>query len=88
MNPTTENLDKFLKSKADAQILGGETQKIPAGFIPARTTHKVKLGDSLYSISRLYYGNTGFWDMIFFANVGEIGNDPDKLQIGLVLQIP
>lgn len=87
-NPTTENLDKFLKSKANSQMLGGGTQELPAGFKPASTTHQVKQGDSLSSISRLYYGNAGFWDMILFANVSEIGNNPNNLRIGTELRIP
>jgi nucleoid-associated protein YgaU len=87
-NPTTENLDKFLKSKANAQLLGGDSQELPSGFKPANTTHQVKQGDSLSSISSLYYGNTAFWDMILIANVSVIGNNPNNLRIGTELRIP
>jgi nucleoid-associated protein YgaU len=86
--PTSENFDKLLGDKERAMLVGGKTQDRPANFKPANTTHIVARGESLSEISRRYYGNQGYWDVIYMENYGVIGNDPDTIQAGITLQIP
>lgn len=50
-------------------------------------THTVKKGDTLYSISKKYYGNTKNADKIYKANKSKIKNK-NKLKVGIKLTIP
>lgn len=50
-------------------------------------THKVKKGDTLYSISRKYYGNSKHVNAIYLANRVLIRNK-NKLKVGITLLIP
>ncbi len=57
----------------------------PAG---APRTHEVATGDSLSSISILYYGDAQRWYEVFEANRTVLKGDPDRLSLGDVLVIP
>ena len=50
-------------------------------------TYEVKSGDNLSKISKQFYGDSGEFMRIFYANRDQI-NDPDKIQVGQKLVIP
>lgn len=52
------------------------------------TVHVVVRGDTLSGIAGRYYGRPARWPEIFAANRAVIGDDPARLRIGQVLQIP
>ena len=49
--------------------------------------HTVQRKETLYSISRQYYGDHGKWKDIYAANRSEI-SDPNKIRVGQRLMIP
>lgn len=62
-----------------------ETDAPPAS--PAPKTYTVKAGDTLSKIAKQHYGDANLYMRIFEANKN-ILRDPDKIQVGQVLQIP
>lgn len=54
----------------------------------AAQTHVVQSGDFLKQLAIQYYGNEELWTLIYDANIGGIGPDPDLLPLGLELAIP
>ena len=50
-------------------------------------THKVKKGDTLYSISKKYYGSSKYVDKIYKANKSKI-KSKNILKVGIVLTLP
>ncbi len=50
-------------------------------------THTVVSGDTLWKISEHYYGKGSAYMKIFAANRDQL-DDPDKIKVGQVLQIP
>jgi nucleoid-associated protein YgaU len=50
--------------------------------------HVVAPGESLTSIARSYYGDVAAWERVHDANRTLIGNDPDRLEVGMKLVIP
>jgi hypothetical protein len=89
-NPDVNNFTKMLGSKARGYLVGSEFDEKPRNWkgAPPGTVHPVAPGDSLSAISQKYYGDPGFWDIIYFENLGIIGDDPDVLRVGLHLNIP
>jgi hypothetical protein len=79
----------MLDSKARGYLVGTEFDEKPKNWkgAPPGKIHPVATGDSLSAISEKYYGDPGFWDIIYFENLGIIGNDRDNLQTGLRLKI-
>jgi nucleoid-associated protein YgaU len=59
----------------------------PAGAAPAPRTYTVQKGDTLSKISKQYYGDANQYMKIFEANKDKL-KDPDKIQVGQVLNIP
>lgn len=55
---------------------------------PTSGTYTVKANDSLSKIAFAVYKNANRWRDIFNANKKVIGNDPDKLKIGMKLVLP
>ncbi len=55
--------------------------------VSAKVIHKVKPNDSLFRISKKYYGDEAKWHKIYEANKGEM-SDPDALYVGQELLIP
>ncbi len=53
----------------------------------AKVIHKVKPNDSLFKISRKYYGDEAKWYKIYEANKGKM-SDPDALYVGQEILIP
>lgn len=58
----------------------------PGAKLPGRT-HWVQKGETLYSISRLYYGTENQWRKIYYANDRRLRH-PDELPVGIKLIIP
>ncbi|MHC4415314.1 MAG: LysM peptidoglycan-binding domain-containing protein [Planctomycetota bacterium] len=54
----------------------------------AGIVYTVQAGDTLTKIARAYYSDTGRWGIIFAANRATIGQDPDRLKVGMKLKIP
>lgn len=50
--------------------------------------YTVKSGDVLGSISKTVYGTTKHWKRIHDANRDVIGDDPNRLKVGMQLRIP
>jgi nucleoid-associated protein YgaU len=59
----------------------------PAGPASAPRTYTVQKGDTLSKISKQYYGDANQYMKIFDANKDKL-KDPDKIQVGQVLNIP
>ncbi|WP_022851958.1 LysM peptidoglycan-binding domain-containing protein [Limisalsivibrio acetivorans] len=59
---------------------------LAASAAAAETVHKVKKGDTLWDISRHYYGDNFQWPMIWKDNV--IINDPDLIYPGQQFNVP
>ena len=53
----------------------------------AGRTHTVQSRETLSGIASVYYGTASQWSRIFEANRDQL-NDPDELQVGVVLIIP
>ncbi len=51
-------------------------------------THVIANGDSLSSISEVYYGDASRWYDVFEANKQALKGEPDRLSVGVVLVIP
>jgi hypothetical protein len=88
--PDVGNFTKMLNSKARGYLVGAELDEKPKNWksAPPGTIHPVATGDSLSAISEKYYGDPGFWDIIYMENSGIIGDNPDLLKVGLQLNIP
>lgn len=50
--------------------------------------YTVEAGDTLASIAQKFYGDASRWRRIYDANRDVIGDNPDRLQLGLKLRIP
>ncbi len=55
--------------------------------VSVKVIHKVKPNDSLFKISKKYYGDESKWHKIYVANKGKM-SDPNALYIGQELLIP
>ena len=64
------------------------TASTPSRPSPGTVHHTVETGDSLSSISLQYYGKEDRWDRILNANSKQLGGNPDRLKIGMVLVVP
>lgn len=51
-------------------------------------TYVVKAGDTLYKIAKKQYGDERKWRAIYEANRDTLKGDPDKLQVGMKLELP
>ncbi len=52
------------------------------------STYTVQSGDTLWDIAKRAYNDPEDWDTIYDANKHVIGNDPNLIKPGQVLQIP
>ena len=64
---------------------GTQGNAVPSG--PGEI-YEVKAGDTLLLIAQQFYGDVTLWRRIYDANRDVIGDDPDKLALGMRLRIP
>ena len=83
------------KPKADfSNVQSGQSTTAPppkpleAPAAPGARTHVVASGDSLWKIAKKHLGNGNKWKLIYEANKGTIGPNPDLIKPGQVLTIP
>lgn len=71
----------------EKQIAGAvkKTERPDTKEVPK--TYTVKPGDSLSLIAKKIYGEAGKWNDIFTANKSTIGNNPNLIKPGQVLQV-
>lgn len=50
--------------------------------------HQVVAGDSLSLLAKHYYGDWNLWPHIYRANKDVIGDNPNAIEVGMVLRIP
>ena len=72
--------------KATRGARGEKTEHQPSARSASRS-HVVQPGDTLFSLSRLYYNSPDRWKDILDANEKSI-DDPGKLKLGQTLMIP
>ena len=73
--------------KKNASARGQKATPAPTRASTASRTHVVQPGDTLFSISRLFYNSPHRWKDILELNEKNI-DDPEKLKIGQTLTIP
>ena len=81
-NPSNNNEPLIDNAKAEKNIQSTE-EAVTAEF----QTYKVQKGDTLWKISRKFYGTGKSWKKIFKANQ-DILSAPDKVKAGIELRIP
>ena len=75
-------------ANADTDFFGNSDKTADANNSAAGTTYTVVSGDSLSKIAKNHYGDASKWHQIYDANKGTIGSNPDKIEVGQVLQLP
>ena len=70
-----------------------QQQKEPATILPGRTTsaeyfYRVQSNDTLGLISQKEYGTSSKWPTIANANKDQLGDNPNRLRVGMILVIP
>jgi LysM repeat protein len=68
-------------------IVVDDTVNVPPVLSSTAETYTISKGDTLWSISKKFYGKGGNWQLILDANTAKIG-DPNKLKAGTVINIP
>ena len=89
-DPSLDKFDKFYAKIQEFWVFGG-SRKDPLRNIKRRLPpgkYTVQKDDTLSSISEKYYGSPGYWDVIYLANLGVIGNNPYLIQPSIILNIP
>jgi nucleoid-associated protein YgaU len=71
----------------DLQVSAQQQQYEQAAAQQEQQTYTVQSGDSLWKISKNYYGDGAQYMRIFYANRDQI-NDPDMIRVGQQLAIP
>ena len=80
VNPNADDITADITVKTMAAAAGGATGQ-------GGETYTVKSGDNLSKISKQFYGDANEYMRIFYANRDAL-KDPDKIQVGQVLNIP
>lgn len=75
-------------SKASPLADASETYPVPGILTGNFKEYVVKRGDTLWGISLRFYGSGIFWDFLFRNNLDVVGNNPNVLKVGSVLQLP
>ena len=50
--------------------------------------HNLKQEEDLWFLAEYYYGDAGLWDIIYYANKEQIGDDPENISAGMKIEIP
>ncbi len=89
-NPTVDpirlKVGQVLKLPPEEELR--ETDSPRAAAPGSVVVYTVRPGDNLSSIAEQYYGDPTLWRFIFNANRDQLGNNPDRIQGGMKLQIP
>ncbi len=64
-----------------------DTAGTPAPLDEARQ-YRVQIGDSLHAISTRLYGDISRWQKIYELNRSQIGDNPARLKVGMILVLP
>jgi nucleoid-associated protein YgaU len=64
-----------------------DTAGTPAPLDEARQ-YRVQIGDSLHAISTRLYGDISRWQKIYELNRTQIGDNPARLKVGMILVLP
>lgn len=64
-----------------------DTAGTPAPLDEARQ-YRVQIGDSLHAISTRLYGDISRWQKIYDLNRTQIGDNPARLKVGMILVLP
>ena len=75
-------------ANADTDFFGNSKADTTTAAATAGETYTVVSGDSLSKIAKNHYGDASKWHQIYDANKGTIGSNPDKIEVGQVLQLP
>jgi nucleoid-associated protein YgaU len=78
---------KLVDKNYSQDLMAEITYDTEAPAAQAAKTYTVKAGDTLSKIAKQHYGNANSYMKIFEANKGLL-KDPDKIQVGQVLNIP
>lgn len=54
----------------------------------SQQTYTVQSGDTLALIAQKFYGDGNLWELIYNTNRSTIGENPNQIQVGMVLVIP
>jgi len=82
-NTDNNNINSNTDTDSKSSVIHEDDKDIDAKVLPTKYT--VKKGDTLYKISEYFYNDSNKFDVIMKKN--DI-NDPSKIQIGQVLEIP
>jgi tetratricopeptide (TPR) repeat protein len=87
----SEHAEQLRNASSAAEKKSQTTRGQKPSPTPKRTSvarsHVVQAGDTLFSLSRLYYNSPHRWKDILEANSNNI-DDPEKLKLGQTLTIP
>ena len=84
-----KQVEKANLARSSKARLGGLDEKLEVATAAMRkrpTSHTVVSGDTLTSIAKKY--GKADWKAIYEANKDVIGDDPNKLRVGLKLKLP
>lgn len=65
-----------------------DTTDVPAESLDPTRQYQVQVGDSLHSIASRLYGDSQMWSKIYDLNKTQIGDNPARLKLGMVLALP
>ncbi len=86
LEPVTETVTETTIEEAEEVSLA-EGEMVISGETFDITTHTVRKGDTLWSLSERYLGEGDRWNELYEAN-RETLSDPDQLLVGIELRIP
>jgi len=73
---------------ASVKAAGGTDDDSPLPAVDPRTEYRVQPGENLSRIAVKLYGKSEMWESLYQLNQTRIGDDPAKLKVGMVLQLP
>lgn len=89
--PQRESPAAVDESSPELTVERREVSRPPDEFIPSDQapgrTHTVRAGETLYGLSRMYYGDEHQWRKIYYANQKRLDH-PDQIPAGIRLIIP
>lgn len=89
--PPRETPPGVEQSSPELTVERREVSRPPEEFVPTEQapgrTHTVRAGETLYGLSRMYYGDENQWRKIYYANQKRLDH-PDQIPAGIRLIIP